>query len=157
MAEGTGPAAGADKERRVAVIVVHGVGDSQPGSTVNYVVDSLSELGSSARSADAGGGQALPLLADPVRGRVTENHVFHLPEPDSEVAARRRDDTRSAGRRRTDQFTVHGRSMPLPARHAGERSAGQADFYELHWADLARTGTGWVDRKSTRLNSSHRT
>ena len=123
---------GNGQERRVAVIVVHGVGDKLPGSTVNDVVDSLRQ-----QTNDRNGE---PI--DPAQRFNTSvySEVYQLKEPDTSWQ-RALNDAKAAvvipGASRSDEFPVYARHALGPA--------GQASFFELHWADLARSGSGWLD------------
>ena len=116
----------------VAVVVVHGVGDNDPGSTVNYVVKSLC---SQERNQYGG-----PVTADQLMRAERQNEVFTFAEPDTPwqraVVAAREQSPPNPAEPAHDTFTVYGRRASLP-------DGRKAVFYELHWADLARSGTTW--------------
>jgi hypothetical protein len=118
----------------VAVIVVHGVGDNAPGSTVNYVVKSLREQ----QTTHQGG----PVTHDELMQVDRQNEVYSFREPNTAwqaaVEQARLTSPPNPARPASHDFTVFGRKATLP-------DGRRAGFYELHWADLARSGTGWWD------------
>ena len=116
----------------VAVIIVHGVGDNQPGSSVNYVVKSLCD-----QQTDQFG---RAVTHDDLMNADRQNEVYTFREPrtswqDAVRLARLHSSEDPAGAN-ADTFTVYGRRATLP-------DGTRAGFYELHWADLARSGTSW--------------
>ncbi len=116
----------------VAVVVLHGVGDIEPGNTVNYVVKSLC-----AQNKNQAGG-AVP--ADQLVKAQRQNEVFTFPEPDTPwqraVMRAHEQDIPNPAPPARNTFTVFGRRADLP-------DGRKAVFYELHWADLARSGSTW--------------
>ena len=105
------------------MIVVHGVGNNETGSTVNYVVEALERQDAAAITADS------------------YNEVYQLREPgDSWVlpvgTALETAKEKKAGKKRVDEFPVYARGAQLSG-------GGTVQFFELHWADLARTGNSW--------------
>ena len=116
----------------VAVVVVHGVGDNEPGSTVNYVVKSLCSQAKDQR------GGAVP--TDQLVKAQRQNEVFTFPEPNTPwqraVVRTQEQDVPNPADPARDTFTVFGRRADLP-------DGRKAVFYELHWADLARSGSTW--------------
>ncbi len=131
--------AGKSEGRRVAVVVVHGVGNNAPGSTVNSVVNAV-----------CAGPETETSLRDSRRDNATpENDVYMFAEPTSDwqrtVEKVIRKDTGAtraapvitdAPRHDVPRFPVYGRQAALP-------NGGTAEFFELHWADLARSDGGW--------------
>lgn len=127
------PSAGGTGE--VAVVVVHGVGDNAPGSSVNYVVRSLAEQQTNQFGR--------PVTHDELMRADRQNEVYQFREPrtpwqQAVEQARRQSPPNPAKPSSASDFTVYGRKATLPD---GRRAA----FYELHWADLARGGTSWWD------------
>ena len=128
--------------RRLAVVVVHGVGNNYPGSTVNAVADAICD--------------DLPQPAPDtithrrrVRG-TPENDVYFLPEPDTtgepgDAALAETDAQASAKPARAAPASVQGsvRRFPVYGRQTSLAGNGSADLYELHWADLARGDQSW--------------
>lgn len=118
----------------VAVIVVHGVGNNAPGSTVNYVVKSLREQ----QTTHLGG----PVTHDDLMQVDPHNEVYAFREPrtawQNSVDQARRSSSPNPAKSAAKEFTVYGRKATLP-------DGRRASFHELHWADLARGGTSWWD------------
>ncbi len=115
------------QQRRVAVVVVHGVGDNLPGTTVNDVCRSLC-----AKVTDASG---VVLTNDRRLFEARANELFSIAEPRSPLMeARALEDGR--GSRPGAAPAV----FPVFSRRV-EFENGSATFHELYWADLARSGT----------------
>ncbi len=133
--------------RNVAVVVVHGVGDTRPGDTVNYIVDSL-------------GGTTEPVAhnrQDPVPepepgapstvhivAAAAHNEVHYLPEPATDLVEAERTEAAAKAVKlgRTPSAAMR---FPVFARRVTPAGGGRATVIELYWADLTKKDGGWFN------------
>jgi hypothetical protein len=124
----------AESKRHVAVVVVHGVGDTEPGTTVNYIVQAMCDR------KDAEG--------KPTSTAAECNEVYRLPEhPGVLVDAEQRKADRK--RLRPGQPRPDPIAFPVFARGVELTDGTKASFMEMHWSDLTKKDQGFLNTAVT--------